>query len=264
MGDSLSMKWALTGACLTVASVAGAQGTQGYPQRAPYNDPRGASKSQTYPQPPATNRGNPPAWTSPQTQQSYPPQRSVQRPQYPSSQGYPASGYGYQQPRAQTYVLAPPVLPYREGVETPAGYVLTTHRNRGLMIGGGLTWAGAYAAGLIFAVSNGFDNGTGWLAAPVVGPWGAISGRNFKCESSQNATQKEVNKCVDGAMGEVTSITFLAMMGLLQAVGATLFFVGAGDKTHEWVRADLADVEVKADAGRVGDSAYGLVLDGSF
>lgn len=263
MSASRSVKWALVGTCLTFAGLAGAQETGGYPQRA-YSDPRGASKSQTYPQAPANPRGSPSTWTSrPPVQQSYPPRTAPERPAYPSSPGY-SSGYSNQQPRAQTYVLAPPVLPHREGVETPAGYVLMTHPNHGLMIGGGLTWGGAYAAGLVYAVSNSFDNGTGWLAAPLVGPWGAISSRRFKCKSSQNVTQKEIDKCVDGALGEVTSITFLAMVGLLQAVGTTLFFVGVGDKTHEWVRADLADVKVRADARQVGDSGYGLVLDGSF
>jgi len=132
------------------------------------------------------------------------------------------------------------------------------------MIGGGLTWAAAYVTGLAYAMGKSFDNGTGWLAAPIVGPWGAISGRDFKCESSQDVTQDQVDKCVDGALGEVTSITFLAMMGMVQAVGVTLFFVGVGDTTEEWLRADLADVQVSADTGPVGDSAYGFVLNGAF
>jgi hypothetical protein len=132
------------------------------------------------------------------------------------------------------------------------------------MIGGGLTWGAAYAMGLVYAMGKSFDNGTGWLAAPIVGPWGAISGREFKCESSQDVTQDQVDKCVDGALGEVTSITFLAMMGMVQAVGVTLFFVGVGDTTEQWLRADLADVEVRADTGQVGDSGYGFVLNGAF
>jgi len=132
------------------------------------------------------------------------------------------------------------------------------------MIGGGLTWAAAYGTGLVYAMGKSFDNGTGWLAAPIVGPWGAISGRDFKCESSQDVTQDQVDSCVDGALGEVTSITFLAMMGMVQAVGVTLFFVGVGDTTEQWLRADLADVQVGADTGPVGDSGYGFVLDGTF
>ena len=77
-------------------------------------------------------------------------------------------------------------------------------------------------------------------------------------------TQREIDRCVDGALNEVTSITFLAVLGLVQAVGATLFFVGVGDKHQEWLRADLAGMQLKADVGQVGDSAQGLTLAGSF
>lgn len=260
MGVWRSVRWSVLWGCIVVTGSAGAQ-SAGYPA-----DPRGASK------------GSPQAYP----QQSYPPQNSgwqyrqynpeppavhpvaPQAPQQPTRYGAPQPHYQTPRPRAQSYVLAPPALPYYEGAEPPEGYVLQSHRNHGLMIGGGLTWVAAYGAGLIYAMGKSFDNGTGWLAAPLIGPWGAISGREFRCESSQNVTQKEIDKCVDGALSEVTSITFLAMMGLVQAVGATLFFVGVGDTTEQWLRADLADVEVSADAGQVGDSAYGFVLNGVF
>jgi hypothetical protein len=148
-------------------------------------------------------------------------------------------------------------------MEPPAGYVLNSHRNHGLMLGGGLTWLASYAGGLVYAMGNSFDNGSGWMAAPIAGPWAAIGGRDFKCKSSGNVTQREIDSCVEGALGEVTSITLLAMLGLVQAVGATLFFVGVGDTTEQWVRADLANIEVKVDAGPIG-SGHGLLLQGRF
>lgn len=260
MGVWRSVRWSVAWGCIAVTGSAAAQ-TGGYPA-----DPRGASKASPYPQP--------------QPQPSYPAQNSgynynpaqppaarpvaPQPPQQPTRYGAPQTQYQGQRPKAQSYVLAPPVLPYYEGVEPPEGYVLQSHRNYGLMIGGGLTWAAAYGAGLVYAMGKNFDNGTGWLAAPVIGPWGAISGRDFRCESSQSVTQKEIDTCVDGALGEVTSITFLAMMGMVQAVGVTLFFVGVGDTTDQWLRADLAEVQVSADTGPVGDAGYGFVLNGAF
>jgi hypothetical protein len=131
------------------------------------------------------------------------------------------------------------------------------------MIAGGVTLAVGYLAGIGYAASQGFDNGTGWLAVPVAGPWGAIQARDFKCKSSAQVSQKDINRCVDGALGEVGAITFLAMSGLVQAVGATLFLVGAGTVDHQWVRADLAEVEVQAAPGPVG-TGYGLQISGKF
>jgi len=267
MGDWRNVKWAVVWGSMLVTGSAAAQ-TGGYPA-----DPRGASKG-TYQSPqqsyPAQNSGyynqQQPAPARPVAPQ--PPQQPQrpQQPQQPQQPGYGARQAQYQQPRsgAQTYVLAPPLLPYYEGAEPPEGYVLQSHRNHGLMIGGGLTWAAAYATGLFYAAGKNFDNGTSWLAAPLIGPWGAIANREFQCKSSQNVTQKEIDKCVDGALGEVTNITFLAMLGMTQAVGLTLFFVGVGDTTEEWLRADLADVKVTPDAGPVGDSGYGFILNGAF
>jgi hypothetical protein len=239
-------------ASVLAAWPASAQSGVGFGQGA--TDPRSASKGY---QAPAANPQPPAVWGPQQATEGYRQQAPFRpTPAYQAPQSYAA--------RPPTYVLAPPVLPYREGVETPNGYVLTSHRNQGLMIGGALVWAAAYGGGLIYAASHDFDNGTSWLAAPIVGPWAAISGRDFRCDSSNSPTQKEIDKCVDGALGEVTSITFLAVMGLVQAVGATLFFVGVGDMTKEWVRADLAGLEVEADAAPVGESGYGLRLRGAF
>lgn len=255
---------AIVGGSLTLA-VSSAT-AQGYPQAGAPADPRAASKAAA----PQTGYSQP-AQT--------PPPRSGTYQQAPA-QGYaPASG-GYQQPQppawaasqpvaarpsaAPGYILAPPVLPYREGVEPPQGYVQSSYRNGALMTGGGLSFGAAYVGGLIYGIGKSFDNGTGWLAVPIIGPWAAIGSRDFKCKSSRQVTQSDIDQCVDGALSEVTSITFLAMMGIGQVVGATLFFVGVGDTTEEWVRADVAGVDVSADAGQVGDSGYGLWLSGAF
>lgn len=257
MGVWRSVKWSVACGTMVVTGSAGAQ-PGGYPV-----DPRGASKASPYQYPqqayPTQGSGGTYYPTQPTAVRPVTPQ-----PPQPTRYGAPQAPLQAQRPSAQTYVLAPPVLPYYEGVEPPEGYVLQSHRNHGLMIGGGLAWTAAYATGLVYAMGKSFDNGTSWLAAPLIGPWGAISGREFSCQSSQNVTQKEIDSCVDGALGEVTSITFLAMLGLVQAVGVTLFFAGVGDTTEQWLRADLADVEVSADAGSVGDSGYGFVLNGAF
>jgi len=254
MGVSGNILGRVVGLALVTASTAAAQST--YPAGTPA-DPRAASMAPAQPAPAPAPAGY------------------GRAPAYPAPSSYPA-GYGsapappqYQHtsPPASpgaNYILAPPVLPYREGVEPPSGYVLTSHRNGALMAAGGLSFGGSYAGGLIYAMGKSFDNGTGWLAVPILGPWAAIGKRDFKCDSSSNVDQEDIDKCVDGALGEVTSITVLAMLGILQAVGATIFFTGVADTTEEWVRADLVDVELKATPGQVGESGHGLRLEGRF
>jgi hypothetical protein len=118
------------------------------------------------------------------------------------------------------------------------------HRsNSGLVIGGLLTLLTSYGAGIALAAGEGFENGTGYMAIPVVGPWVAIGGRKFKCtariQATVEAAQRSLNSCVSRAFDEVTTIVFITIDGLLQATGAALFFVGLGSGHDELVRDDL-------------------------
>jgi hypothetical protein len=131
-------------------------------------------------------------------------------------------------------------LPYREGQPVPPGYRLEERRNRGLSTGGLVTFGVAYATGLGYAVANSFEDGTGWLALPVAGPWAAIGAQEIKC----NKRSLE-NDCVEQALGGAERITFMTVDGLLQAVGLTLVFVGIGVKTSELVRTDVASLRLE-------------------
>jgi hypothetical protein len=102
-----------------------------------------------------------------------------------------------------------------------------------------------YAAGIGLAASHDFENGLGYAAIPVVGPWAAIGGRSFKCQVAvsinvdSTIVQSELNKCVRHALNEVTTVVFLTVDGLVQATGAVLLLVGLGSSYQELVRADL-------------------------
>jgi hypothetical protein len=155
------------------------------------------------------------------------------------------------QPPVGGLAALPPLLPYRKGLPVPPGYRVVDRSASGLTIGGGLTFVGAYLAGLGLAASQGFENGTGYTAIPVAGPWAAIGGRTFKCKVSvatssvsSVALQKAINKCVGFAFDEVTTVVFLTADGLVQATGAVIFFIGLASGYQELVREDLPKAAV--------------------
>lgn len=159
----------------------------------------------------------------------------------------------------------PPILPYRKGLPVPPGYRVVQRSATGLTLGGGLTFLGAYAAALGLAATQGFENGTGYTAIPVVGPWAAIGGRTFKCNAPVTtntvaALQRAINKCVGTAFDEVVTVVFLTADGLVQATGAVLFFVGLGSGYLELVREDLPQTAVHV----LPEGGFGLTVRGSF
>src|SRR5262245_15843019 len=114
------------------------------------------------------------------------------------------------QPDASTSSLPawpPAVLPYPEGQPIPKAYRLESHANTGLIIGGLVTFLASYSTALVFAASHDFDNGLGWTALPVVGPYGAIGARSFGCTQ----TDPRSSKCLNRAVDEVKAVTFLAV-----------------------------------------------------
>lgn len=159
----------------------------------------------------------------------------------------------------------PPLLPYKHGLPVPPGYRVVQRSATGLTIGGGLTFLVAYAAGLGLAASQSFDNGTGYTAIPIIGPWAAIGGRSFKCKVPANATgtsqsvQKALNTCVGAAFDEVTTVVFLTADGLIQLTGAVLFVVGLASGYEELVREDLPKTAIS-----ISPSGVNLSLSGNF
>jgi hypothetical protein len=160
----------------------------------------------------------------------------------------------------------PPLLPYNKGLPVPPGYRVVERSSSGLIIGGGLTFAAAYVAGLGLAASQGFDNGTAYTAIPVAGPWAAIGGRSFSCKVPVSLSvtsaevQKGLNKCVGQAFDEVTTVVFLTADGLIQATGAVIFFIGLGSGYQELVRTDLPKTAVYV----FPEGGGGFSLSGNF
>lgn len=104
------------------------------------------------------------------------------------------------------------------------------------MIGGALLFGASYGGALLLASGEDFENGTGWLALPVFGPWAAVGARDFSCGPVTAAT---TNKCVSDAFDEVGTIVFIAIDGLVQATSVGLLIAGAASGKEELVRDDL-------------------------
>ena len=115
-----------------------------------------------------------------------------------------------------------------------------------------------YATGLGIGASEGFENGSGWLAAPVVGPWLALSGRRDPCADAEDKKgfDSEVGKCV----GEPLVRGMLGLDGVLQAGGAVLMLVGASSGRPS----PTGPTRVMAAPAAVGRKGYGVAVAGLF
>ena len=98
------------------------------------------------------------------------------------------------QPSVSGLAALPPLLPYRKGLPVPPGYRVVERAATSLTLGGGLTFAAAYLAGLGLAASQGFDTAR-LHGIQVAGPWAAIGGRTFKCKSRSRPARCRPSRC---------------------------------------------------------------------
>jgi hypothetical protein len=204
---------------------------------APTAQPRYPTAAQPRPYPGARPpQAYPPAQTAPGY---YYPQRAA--PAQPPAQAGPRTGAGVPtRPAALPWPYSgglPPVIPYRDGQPIPPGYRLESSGGGGLIAAGLVMGGAVYGAGLIIAANAGFNNGTGWLVLPIIGPWAAIGARKIPC------TSQTVNlKCIDAAGDELRAVAYLTADGLFQAIGLTLLLAGGSARQHQLVRNDIAGV----------------------
>ena len=140
----------------------------------------------------------------------------------------------------------------------PPGYRVVERPASGLLIGGISLFAASYAVGLLVAAGEDFENGTAWLAVPLIGPWAAIGARDFSCGP---VTAQTTNKCVSNAFDEVETIVFIAVDGLVQAAAAGLLIAGAASSQKELVRKDIKVGFVPPTPGR---NDWRLGMGGAF
>jgi hypothetical protein len=182
-------------------------------------------------------------------------------PNMPPSQPPPASAHApngeyvapMQQQTQQVYVpqsvaiSGPRVIrDYEEGDQIPPGYHAETRARTGLVVGGAVTFGVLYLLSvLVGAAISDVNKGTGssnsgdFLFVPVAGPFLQMTR-------------------TDSSSGNVT----LAIDGIAQAAGATMFVVGITSPKTVLVRNDLGEVRIMP--MKMGERGGGLGLVGTF
>jgi hypothetical protein len=172
----------------------------------------------------------------------------------PPPYGYPPYPYGYPPPGPQARE-APRELPYQEGEPTPPGYRYEERPRTGLIIAGSLVLGIPYVLGLYGAAAADFENGSGWLAVPAVGPFLMIATRDDECDE-RNDSVGDGLECV----GEIYLVTLLILDGMMQTAGAIMLGFGLGSNKKRWVRNDVSLTVAPTLIG----SGYGLGMLGRF
>jgi hypothetical protein len=149
----------------------------------------------------------------------------------------------------QSVALSGPriIRDYEDGDQIPPGYHAESRIRTGLVVGGAVTFGVLYLLSVLVgaaisdtnkAFNNSKDNGD-FLFVPVAGPF------------------LQMTK-TDSSSGNVT----LAIDGIAQAAGATMFIVGVTSPKTILVRNDLAEVHVMP--MKMGTNGGGLGLVGTF
>lgn len=112
-----------------------------------------------------------------------------------------------------------------------------------------------YTLGVAIASGDDFDNHSGWLLVPVVGPWLLLATREDRCPRGGSTIDNNVDCDSDRGIR-----TLLVLDALMQTTGAVLFTWGMTSKTRRYVRNDLSLTIAPTQVS----SGYGLGAFGSF
>ena len=146
----------------------------------------------------------------------------------------------------------PAELPYNEGSPIPRGYALQEYHPRGLIIAGAVTLGVLYTISLVVATGND-DTGNGWLAVPVVGPFGWLA--THKSSNCGNASYP----CTSSSDSNDNATMILD--GLGQVAGAAMLVAGLAITRKHLVLVDQQGIMVAPYASSTGS---GLRLLGRF
>lgn len=138
------------------------------------------------------------------------------------------------------------MLPYREGAQIPAEYREEVSYDHGLLWGGGTFLTLSYGVSAFVGARNGFDNGTGWMLVPGVGPWVAMLNRDDPCRDVDMTDPDALlgRECEKRLVKEARNLILLLLDGLIQTASATVLVIGATSPERQWVRADVAGIQI--------------------
>lgn len=151
----------------------------------------------------------------------------------------------------------PKDLPYRDGQPVPPGFHVEERLRRGLVIGGSLTLGIPWVFSATTAVGNDFEDQSGFLMIPALGPWLMLAAGGA---SEENCLKDEF----DADLCETRMATQRALLfldGVAQTAGAVMLAVGLAYPTKRLIRNDVSVSFAPTPLGRDG---YGLGAVGTF
>ncbi len=136
----------------------------------------------------------------------------------------------------------------------PAGYVRRKRIRKNLVTGGAITAGTLWVASIVGAAAGAATGteGTAVLTIPVVGP--VIGFWTIKKKRAPNDIDA-------GAYGGIAYVALLGLDAAGQATGVALLIAGLAAKKSEFVRSNLAEIEVLP---ILGPGRTGLTLRGHF
>jgi hypothetical protein len=148
-------------------------------------------------------------------------------------------------------------IPYEDGDTIPAGYRLREQPRRGLIIGGSIMTGIPWVFSVTGAVGNDFEDNSGFLLLPAVGPWLMLATGGASDEECSSPSGLE-GYC-SGDRSGLRAI--LVLNGLVQTAGATMFVLGLKYPRKRLVREDVTVGFAPTPLGRDG---YGVGALGTF
>lgn len=202
--------------------------------------------------PPAAAPAPAPATAAPAAQPASPPPGYMLVPVPPGSD--PQTRYDVQYPQGRGALPPGMELPYEEGDPIPPGYHLVKRHKKGLIIAGAIVTGVPWVFGVMGAVGSDFNNNSGLLLIPVIGPWAMLAS-----EGARDKSCTVNDPFCDGSKAALRST--LVLDGIVQAAGATMFIAGAFFPSTRLVRKDVVVSFVPTTFGHGG---YGLGAVGTF
>jgi len=144
----------------------------------------------------------------------------------------------------------PATLSYEEGAPIPRGYVLRESNLTGLVIGGIIPLSIFYLISFSVASGNNFKGPAGWLAVPVIGPFGWLAAHKSNCVG---------DVCSDAE--DVLGRTFVTMDGIFQVAGAAMFITGLAITRKKLVLIENQEMYI---VPYTSSTTQGLSILGSF
>jgi hypothetical protein len=172
----------------------------------------------------------------------------------------PETRYDVQYPQARGALPPGMELPYEDGDAVPAGYRLRHQPRRGLLIAGSIVTGVPWVFSVTGAVGNDFEDKSGFLLVPAIGPWLMLAAGGAKDEACpERVTGEDYVYC--GSANRSGLRAMLVLDGLAQTAGAVMFTLGIAYPRKRLVRSDVTVSVLPAPVGRDG---YGLGAIGTF